>query len=543
MLVFRQVAQFKGVLIFYLASYVFLSISANAASSSSPPSLYRWMQNPKQEETRVKEADDRLKMALAQPEYTLTHWIALPTSPAQPGKKIQHLSLREAILLALRYNPNIQNAELDRIIERYELRLAYNQFELQYALAGSAVIERNQYSGVGDAVTKSYLATPELNLRTRTGGQLSLNLDTNVSNYNSNVPVLNFNFVQPLLRGSGRKANEANLLNAIDIEALNKIGLEHMIMDQITQVIAAYRSLILSGNQLKNIRRQSYEAQQSYAYNEKKMQAGQLEPTANIQPMYQLESLRIMVEQAENDFKTAAQELLQAIGLDPNMHLAVPDDLDVAPIELPPLKEAIRLALAHDMQYLAQKMLIKADQRAYEVEKNNQLVKLDFTVNVQTGRVSDVDGINNLRAIYTGENLNESARLTLNIPLNDLNRKSQLIRAKVKLEKDKVAILSIQRAIETRIKNTLNHIRSQAKRLELAKKQVNLAEQAYYLEKKKQNAGIASSLDVNNTQNQLLQAQSGLISIKISYLNEISHLQRLLGKTLKAWQVKLRYCG
>jgi outer membrane protein TolC len=61
------------------------------------------------------------------------------------------------------------------------------------------------------------------------------------------------------------------------------------------------------------------------------------------------------------------------------------------------------------------------------------------------------------------------------------------------------------------------------------------------LEKKKQQAGITSALDVNNTQNQLILAQAGLIGAKISYLNALSALQRLLGTTLDEWQIKLRY--
>jgi len=61
------------------------------------------------------------------------------------------------------------------------------------------------------------------------------------------------------------------------------------------------------------------------------------------------------------------------------------------------------------------------------------------------------------------------------------------------------------------------------------------------LEKKRLQAGISTALDVNNTQNQLIQAQAGLIAAKISYLNQLSSLQRLLGTTLREWKIQLRY--
>ena len=240
------------------------------------------------ESAHYKEADQRLRNAISNPEYMLTHWIELPISPHTRSNQVLQLSLREAILLALRYNPNIKNAELDRIIQRYQLRLAHNEFELRYALAGSAAMQKTHYSGIGSSKDRNYLATPEINLKTKTGTTVLLNLENNVSTYDSFSPILNFSLTQPLLRGFGRKANEAPLLDAIDNETLNKINLQQTVCDQVTLVIAAYRSLILSGNNLENQRYQLSEAQKTYAINQKKITAGQLEPTANIQQTYQI---------------------------------------------------------------------------------------------------------------------------------------------------------------------------------------------------------------------------------------------------------------
>jgi hypothetical protein len=125
--------------------------------------------------------EERLNTAIQNPEFMLEHWVELPTSPQSNTQKPRHLSLKEAILLALRYNPNIQNTELDRIIQRYQLRLAHNAFELQYALAGTALIEKNNYTGVGNATSKSYLATPELALKNKLGGEAALTMDNNVA--------------------------------------------------------------------------------------------------------------------------------------------------------------------------------------------------------------------------------------------------------------------------------------------------------------------------------------------------------------------------
>ena len=510
--------------------------------ASAPNELYRWVDDPSTEMQRVDRAHQRLTQAIKNPEYMLDHWIDLPTSPSSSARKTLHLSLKDAILLALRYNPNIQNVELDRIIQLYQLRLAHNEFELQYALAGQANVANSHYSGVGNGTTQNYLAVPEFDLKTKLGGHASLKMDNSavsIGNYN---PMLTFSFAQPLLRGFGLDANQAGLLDAIDTEALNKLNLQQSVIDQVTHVSTAYRALILSGNNFQSQQRQLTEAHQSFDINEKKIHAGELAPTANIQQSYQIESLNLMVEQAENDFKTTAQNLLETIGLDPEMKLAVPDDVSIDHLEMPDIKASIAQALAHNAQYLALKTAYRADERAYKVAKNQQLWQLDLTTNVQTGTITDVDGRGpGLQGIYKGQNVSESAGLMLTIPLHDLNRRSGLIAAKVRLEKDKLNLIAAKRALITTIKNTISTIQSLAKRYELAMRQVDLAAQSYALEKKKQQAGITTALDVNNTQNQWIQAQSGLISAKVAYLNQLSELQRILGTTLDHWHIKLRY--
>ncbi|MDP3704329.1 MAG: TolC family protein [Legionellaceae bacterium] len=506
--------------------------------------LYRWVDDASTEGTHVAAAHDRLRQAIRNPEYMLRNWIELPISPTSHHRPTLNLSLREAILLALRYNPNIQSAELDRIIQRYQLRLAQNAFELQYALAGTAMVTNSNYSGVGSGSTRSYLASPEFNYKNTYGTQAALKMDNNVAidgNYN---PLLNFSFKQPLLRGFGKNANEASLLNAIDTEWLNKLNLQQAVIDQVTQVITSYRSLVLSGNNLQTQQRQLTEAHHSYTMNEKKIDAGQLEPSANVQQSYQIESLSLMVEQAENDFATTAQNLLQIIGLDPDMRIAVPSDVTLDTIKVPDIDESVALALAHNTQYLALKMGLKADERAYTAAKNQQLWQLDLMGNVQAGTVTGVDrNTVSSRSIYTGNNVAEAASVTLTIPLEDISRRSALISAKIQLEKDRVNLIAAERALITTIKNTITTIASLAKRYALAQRQVELAEQSYALEKKKLESGIASALDVNNTQNQWIQAQMGLISAKIAYLDQLSALQRLLGTTLVEWHIKLRYTG
>lgn len=522
-----------GLFIFIMPAFPKAVLEADAAS-------YDGFLSAHQLTSDYEQASERLSLAIKNPEYMLKNWVDLPLAPNTQRKKPLQLTLREAILLALRYNPDIQNAELERIIQRYQLRQAYNEFELQYALAGSANFERNRFSDVGSSTGQSYMASPEATLKTKWGTRVALTMDNNVATYDSYNPVLRFSVTQPLLRGFGSKVNEVGLKNSIDNEHFNQLRLKQAVINQMTSVINAYRALVLSARNLEIQRLQLKEAKNIFVINKKKIAAGQLEPTANIQQSYQIESLSLMEEQAVNTLQNDVQNLLQAVGLDPSMPLAVPSDIQLKALVVPDMKRSIALALKNNVDYLAVKQTLVMDKRAYDVAKNEQLWDLSLSASVQTGDIANVDGVGGLRGIYEGRNINESARLTLKIPIRDLSQRSKLINAKVTLEKDRIHLMAAKRAIITEVRNLIHAIESQAKRYQLALKQVQMAERSFELQKKRQEAGIASTLDVTNTQNQLIQAQSGLISAKIAYLNQLSSLQRLLGTSLDVWQIKLR---
>ena len=56
--------------------------------------------------------------------------------PPQPDLTIEgkHLSVSEAILLALRNNPQVLSAQYKRILDKYDVEIANNAFQPQYSL-------------------------------------------------------------------------------------------------------------------------------------------------------------------------------------------------------------------------------------------------------------------------------------------------------------------------------------------------------------------------------------------------------------------------
>lgn len=524
--------------------WFFLGLGLSALGKSSEPdkdALYRWALNPELQQSEVQHARMQLERAMASPETILRGNLVMPKAPRANHNKVFHLSLRESILLALRYNPNIQNSEIDRILQRYQLRIKENDFELQYALEGNLSYNHSQIAGGPSASSKSTVIAPRLSYNTPIGGKLNLGLDNQYDGI-SYTPRLNLEVSQPLLRGAGKTVAEQGLSDQRDTEEINKLKLKSSIINQVTTVIENYRRLILQNNALQTARTSLKDAQETLRNNQLKIKAGQLEPTANVQQSYQVESLKLALNQSINQVALAKQSLLQAIGLDPKMEIEVPNDVQIERLEVPVLEETLQYALQHNLDFLATLISYQIDKRALLVAKNQQLWKLDVIGNATLGLATDTQGsTSSVENLLNGRNASQSIGLKLSVPINDLSRRQKLIQAKLALEKDKINIAAQKRDLINTIINVLVNIQSQVEQIKLARRQVKLAKESYQLEKKKQAAGIASALDISNTQNQLINAQNVLISAKIGYLNQITQLQKILATTNDVWKLKVRY--
>lgn len=511
---------------------------------------------PAVEASSVEQSQDDLNFAIADPEYLLKHDVHLPISPTINNEKPFFLSLRDAIYLSLRYNTQLQSAELDRIVQRYSLRMAKNKFEFQYALDGAGNWNWAKQLGVNQATTNSLNLTPTIKKKTRFGTEASVGLMNNYDNYNY-APQITLNIKQPLLRGFGKTFNEQSLNDQLDDELSGKMGMKQAVIDRVTDVIMAYRSLIQQNNALGTQKQSLKEAKKTYWINEKNIKAGTLSPKGNIQQAFQVSYIESNLESQENSLIQARQRLLTAIGLDPNMSVKVPSDVALEKLLVPDLKKTQAQALAKNTSYQQAIVSYRKTKRAYEVMKVKKRWQLDFNANITTGGSAITGADASIKRILTLRNngafnafvnrlFNEGTNgeqlgLTFSVPIRDLSLRSEMINAKVSLEKSRLQLLSMKRKLETDVINSINSIRTQVRLYNMNVRQVALAKESYELELKRQEAGIATSIDVTNTQNQLISARNNLIGAKITYLDEITKLEQMLGITLEVWKMDIRF--
>ncbi len=450
------------------------------------------------------------------------------------------LSLREAILLSLRYNTSIQNAEIDRITQKFQLDVRKNDFELRYALAGTGNFTRTKSEGVLLPDSTSYALVPELKYKTPLGTDFSLQLNNFYDGFRYN-PQLTFKASQPFLRGAGIGIVQAQLNDAYDTEEQNKLTLKNNIIIQVNTIISDFRTVITDNNNIRTGEQNLAQAIKTLDDNVLRIKAGRLPTTGNIEQQSQVESLRLGLENTRNTRDQDLQSLLKDIGLDPEIKIKVPDDVSVINPKIPNQETAINLALHNNVDY--QKTLINYRQtkRAVKVSKNAQLPSFDANLTYSAGSLSGVSSDSNLVSLVNGRNHVLNVNFSFDIPINDLPRQQQYVDAKVNLEKSRLNLIDAKRTLIINVKKQIIEIRSRIKSMQLATSFVDLARQSFGLERLKNQYGRSTQINVTTAQNRLIAAQISLINAKISYLNALTALENTLGITLDKWKIQLRY--
>lgn len=458
---------------------------------------------------------------------------------------VKNLTLKDAIFLALRYNPSIQNSELSRITQKFDLREAENAFELQYALTGSAMGSRAKSNGGKEAFSQSYSMTPSVSLETDTGTKFNLSMTNPTTGGTSATayynPGLTLSVDQPLLKGSNPNVVLASLRNAYNTELQNRINLRSGIITDIVTVINNYRSVISSEQSLKIDKQSLVRAQQTYTSTEKFIKAGQKPRMDLAQAKLSVTTARIAILGDENSLATSKQTLLLDLGLDPDMKIHIPTNVNVPDYKVPNQKHAVAEALKVSPTYQNDLLNLIQDQRALLVARDNARWSLDATASAAWGSGSGRKPNNNFRSIVNGTNTAESVGLKLTVPINDISNQAGIVSARIKLEQDRISTDLERDTVRTNVINQIRNLNigkltldSSIEALDLQK--INL-ENAY----KQFKAGKIDSLSVSQQQDTLTTSEQSVLTNQIAYLNDITKFRQLLQTTLKHWNIKLKY--
>lgn len=470
----------------------------------------------------------------------LTSFVLLKPCLAQQTRlRRLHLTLADAIYLALRNNPQVQSAKLDRTISKFSVLVARNAFDLQLAIKGSVGYTRTKTNGE-KTDTQNYVGSPQVNLKTPYGTEISSDLEneTNGANFS---PSVSFSINQPLLRGLNPAVNLAPLHNAIDQNYINKLQLKQTVISTISQVTQDYYSLFAAKRNLK-ITEAALVRAHANAENTKQLIAAGRRPRMDlIQAQQNISQNELNLIQQKNQIRESQQNLLLAIGIDPQTPFSIAKKITIPNYKLPSLQNSIAIALRNSPTYQGALIQLKVDHRNLLVARDNAKWQLDAGVKSTFGSVSGVPVENSFAGITDGQNNSQSVNLTLNIPINNLQLKQAIIAAQIAIKQQQLQVAFDKRRITTQVINAVSEIKLAKRAIKTAiannrYAHINLKD-AY----EKLQFGRISMFIVTQQQNSFTSSEQALLNAKIQYLNAINAYEQLLQTALKRWNITIRY--
>lgn len=462
---------------------------------------------------------------------------------AQPQATYQRtLSLNEAILLAVRENPNVQQVQLSHVMQKFSLEVQQWQFQPHFAFQATRTATRAVSNGVTQSVN-TWAVQPTATWQTPIGTQLTL---TSVNNVNPTYnPGLTLQVVQPLIRGFGTAVVEAALYNAVDSERISRLNVQGTLRTTITTVINAYLDVVSAEHTVKNDLRSLKRAQTSVQQTKMFIKAGRKAGVELVTVQADVANAQSKLENDKNILQQTRYALLSAIGIDPNTDVRF-SSLDVTALikkyHLTTLAESKHQMLENDIQYQTDQITIQgATKRSLLIAEDNTRWQLNATATAGMGNGYGSGPSAGFNSLTNGYNQTRSAALNLVIPIDDRVAKQAVANARIALKQAEIALTQEKWQKETNAINGWNTISSAERALKFAEDAEALQLKTYNISFQKYSYGLIDSLELQSAQQQLNEREQGLIDARVNYLKALVNLDMLIGNTLNTWNIGVQY--
>lgn len=461
---------------------------------------------------------------------------------AAPNDALKTLSLKEAILLAVRENPNVQQAQLNNVLQKFAVEVQEWQFQPHFAFQASRVYSRTVSQG-NSSTAQSWAIQPAATLQTPIGTQLSLTSTNNLGgNYN---PGLTLQVIQPLIRGFGKPIVEAALYNARDSEKISRLTIQGTLRTTVSAVINAYLDVVSAENIVMNDSDALKRAQKSVQQTRMFIKAGRKAGVELVTVEADVANAQTKLENDKNALQQARYALLTAIGIDPNTNIQF-SNLNVPQLikkyHLSDLTTTKQLILENDIQFQTDQITLHgATKRSLLIAEDNTRWQLNLTMNGVMGNGSGGGANAGVNSLTNGYNQSQTAQLNLTVPIDDRVAKQAVLNAKVALTEAEVALKQERWQKETNAINGWNTISSAERALSFAENAAQLQSKTYTISFQKYSYGLIDSLELQTAQQQLVSRQQELVNARVAYLKALVNLDLLTGNTLNTWDIEVQY--
>ena len=465
---------------------------------------------------------------------------------APPDKNLGTLTLADCVVLALRNNLDVRSAYLNRIVQRFGLRIAEYAYEPQSFLQTSSQASK-AYATHTEGGTQTFNATTSLVVPT--GGKFGFTWGTVLGAHPDwhKEPIYNsawqFNFIQPLLKGGGldpqgRVVALAPLTLAWTAEAQNVLALKQTLIGVINTTAQDYRAYVQAQRQLEISRLSLERAKQLVETNRELIRAGRMAEVELVQADADIANRELSLLQAQNSLEAARLTLVQVLNIDRDATFSVVEEVGIK-VPVPSVQQAVSLALENRPDYLSAVKSLESAKLSLAVAARGRLWDLSFGSVV--GRTTPTT--NHFPPALWGSTqfgrVDWTTTLTLTIPIRDLTIEQAYVNAKVGVEQAALALKRLEINVGIDVTNAVRDAEIKARQVDIAAQARQLAEQKLRIEAEKLRAGRSSNFQIVSFQNDLVTAQVAELDANVAYLNALTQLDNVLGTTLQTWRIEV----
>jgi outer membrane protein TolC len=441
------------------------------------------------------------------------------------------LSLADAVFIALRHNRTIQSAYVDRIAQKFNLRVTEDALNPHFSISSNPQYQ----TGTGGEFWAADI-TPNATVLLPTGATFGFawaNQVTDGGGIQTRTSAAQVSLTQPLLRGGGIDVTMAPIRTARLGETINHLNLKQTLSQTIGQVIMAYRALLQSQEERKLAQASLDRSQDLVEVNRALINAGRMASVEIVQSEMDVENQRILVLRAAKGADDARLALLNLLALD--LGTAVVADESIEPRRIKPEFSAMmKIALSERPDYAGQLLVVEQNKIGIVVGENQRLWDLSLFASGTYGRQT-VTGIPGSLPVS-----DTTVGASLNIPLNNLQQDQPYVQATTALKTSQIQLTAIRQGVELQVRSAVSEIDIAWQQLEGARRAQELAQRAVEIEKDKLKAGRSSNFQIRSLESDLRAADEQKLSAIITYLNALTTLDLNLGTTLKTWQITLK---
>jgi len=423
------------------------------------------------------------------------------------------LTLEGAIDLALEQNRPLLNRRLDREVQRFSLEVVEDRWTPRATIRPFASKDRqDRETGVSSQVS----------LRVPTGGEFALRWDERLSGEFEDSRSQALSFSQPLLKGAWIDIETAPIRQARLGEKLNALSFRQTVEDLVVAVIGAYRRLIGAARQADIAETALQRAREQLRATRALISAGRVAAREAVRAEVTVANRELALTRARNRLDAANFRLLDILELGSTVRIHPLETLKAEPNRAT-FESVFAEALRKRADYLQAGALIEIARINLAVAKNNLLPELSLGLELSDNDPGRKDA---------------QVRLDIAIPLNDRFRDVDRLRARSELRKAERNQLELRESIDVTVRQAVNDVRVGLRLTELARAARELAQENLAIEREKFGNGLSSSFEVSASEDELVRAEQAEVDALLAYLDALTQLDYISGRTLDSWGIQ-----